>query len=109
MRAMRGSDGSRSASAPAAGAACWASEFTFERARALAGAVAALARPRARRGAPVLVGHDTRFLAEHAAAEVADALAAAGATVSRSRAGAVPTPASCRAVWRRRLLRPASS
>jgi phosphomannomutase len=73
-------------------------EFTFERARALAGAVADLAAER-RPGAPVLVGHDTRFLADRAAREVADALAAAGARVVLAR-GPVPTPAACRAVWR---------
>jgi phosphomannomutase len=73
-------------------------EFTFARARALAGAVAGLAAERCP-GAPVLVGHDTRFLADRAALEVADALAAAGAHVVLAR-GAVPTPAACRAVRR---------
>jgi phosphomannomutase len=73
-------------------------EFTFERARALAGAVADLA-AELRPGAPVLVGHDTRFLADRVAAEVADALAAAGAAVAVAK-GPVPTPAVCRAVWR---------
>jgi phosphoglucomutase len=74
-------------------------EFTFARARALAGAVASWAAAR-RPGAPVLVGHDTRFLADRAADEVADALTGAGAVVVRAR-GPVPTPAACRAVWRR--------
>ena len=74
-------------------------EFTFARARALAGAVAGLAAEE-RPGAPVLVGHDTRFLADRAAREVADALASAGARVVEAR-GPVPTPAVCRAVWRR--------
>jgi phosphomannomutase len=75
-------------------------DFTFARARALASAVggwAAAARP----GAPVVVAHDTRFLADRAADEVAEAIGAEGVPVLRAGRPA-PTPAVCRAVVRRR-------
>lgn len=75
-------------------------EFRFERARALAAAVARWARDE-RPGAPLLVAHDTRFLADRAAAEVAAAWVAEGARVLRAE-GPLPTPVACRAAVRRR-------
>jgi phosphomannomutase len=74
-------------------------EFTFARARALASAVGAWA-ARERPGAAVLVAHDTRFLADRAAAEVAAELVAGGASVLLAR-GATATPVACRGVVRR--------
>jgi phosphomannomutase len=75
-------------------------EFTFPRARALAGAVADWA-VEARPGAPILVVHDTRFLADRVADEVAAVLAGCGVDVLRAPVPA-PTPVACRAVVRRR-------
>jgi phosphomannomutase len=68
--------------------------FTFERARALAGAAAAWARAE-HPGAPLLVAHDTRFLADRAADEVAAAIASAGVPVLRA------GPSDARRVGRR--------
>jgi phosphomannomutase len=75
-------------------------DFTLPRARALAGAVADWALGE-RPGAPILVVHDTRFLADRVADEVAAALAARGAEVLYAPLPA-PTPVACRAVLRRR-------
>jgi phosphomannomutase len=73
--------------------------FDFARARALAAAVGAYA-AEARPGAPVLVVHDTRFLADRAAEQAAAAIEAEGVAVLRGR-GAVATPVASRAVRRR--------
>jgi phosphomannomutase len=75
-------------------------DFHFDGVRALAGALGAWAAEE-RPGAPVLVVHDTRFLADRAADEAAAAIAAAGVAVLRT-PGPVPTPVACRAVVRRR-------
>jgi phosphoglucomutase len=75
-------------------------DFDFARARALAGAVAAFA-AEARPGAPVLVVHDTRFLADRVAEEAAAAIEAEGVAVLQAR-GPVATPVACRAVRLRR-------
>jgi len=75
-------------------------EFSFERARALAAAVASWARAE-HPGATLLVAHDTRFLAARAAEEVASAAVAEGVSVLRAE-GPLPTPVACRAVVRRR-------
>ena len=74
--------------------------FDFARARALAGAIGAWA-AEASPGAPVLVVHDTRFLADRAAEQAAAAIEAEGVAVLRAR-GPVATPVACRAVVRRR-------
>ncbi len=77
--------------------------FTFERVRWVAAALARWAREDAPRGArpSVVVAHDTRFLADHAARTAARVLAGAGVR-PRLSAGAAPTPAASRAVWLRR-------
>jgi phosphomannomutase len=72
--------------------------FDFGRLRALTAAVAELALREAP-GAPVLVGHDTRFLADRAADCAARVLAGAGVRPLRA-AGPVPTPVACHAVRR---------
>jgi len=75
-------------------------EFTLERVRWVAAALAEWAA--ARHPSPrVVVAHDTRFLADRAAAVAAGVLAGAGARPLVA-AGAAPTPVATRAVWRRR-------
>ena len=70
-----------------------ADEYTFDRVRAVARAVAARFKQQPHQ-APVAVGHDTRFLADRFAAAVADELADHGLEV-RLCASFVPTPATC--------------
>jgi phosphomannomutase len=74
--------------------------FDLARARALAGAVAAFA-AEGRPGAPVLVVHDTRFLADRVADQAAAEIQGQGVPVLRAR-GPVATPVACRAVRLRR-------
>ena len=74
-----------------------ADDFTFENVRRVAGAIAAyvLASEDAKRG--LVIGYDTRFLSQHAARVVADAVSDAGIPVVLSNEP-LPTPAVSYAV-----------
>ena len=93
MRAVRfGTEGWR---------AVLAEDYTFDAVRAVTRAVASWFQQQGA-GAPVAVGHDTRFMGWRFAAAVADELAAAGIEADLCQ-GPLPTPAVCFYVVRNSL------